>query len=257
MADVELHAARPRVEHHVLHPALVVARRIRERAERVGQHVARPQLLHHLFVARRRKVDVAHQRHADFVRGLQRNVQRRRAMNAARAAPDPHLDADHDVAVRVGDLHGFDRRHQPHLLALADHDGLGEREDAGERDMQIGEDAHLAALDHVLAEAREVARPGAAGVDRGGDAAGAAELLRVDAERRAAPIDMRVQVDQARRDDVALHVARLRRAGQVVADLGDLAAGKRHVGDAVDVLRRVDDARAFKDQIVGHVVSRK
>ena len=72
------------------------------------------------------------------------------------------------------------------------------RVDAGVRDVQIGEDAHLARLDHVLAEAREIARAGAAGVDRRGDAGGAAELLGVDAERGAAPIDMGVQVDQAR-----------------------------------------------------------
>ena len=53
-------------------------------------------------------------------------------------------------------------------------------------------------LDHVLAESRQVARPGAAGVDRGRDAAQAAELLGVDAERSAAPIDMGVEVDDAR-----------------------------------------------------------
>ena len=183
--------------------------------------------------------------------------QRRRAVDAARAAPDPHLDADDHVAVLVRDLDRLDRRHQPHLLALADHHGLGERVDAGERDVQVGEDAHRRRLDHVLAEAREVARPRAAGVDRGGDAGGAAEILRVDAERGAAPVHVRVQVDQAGRDDVALHVAHFGRVAEIVADLRDLAAGERHVGDAVDVLRRVDDAPALQDEIVGHDVSRR
>ena len=60
----------------------MIDRRIRERAERVGQHVARPQRLHHFLVGRRRKVDMAHQRHADFVRGLQRDVERRDAVDA-------------------------------------------------------------------------------------------------------------------------------------------------------------------------------
>jgi hypothetical protein len=67
---------------------------------------------------------------------------------------------------------------------------------------QIRENPHRRRLDHVLAEAREIAGPGAAGVDRGRDAGQAAELFRVDAERRAAPIDMGMQVDEAGGDDV-------------------------------------------------------
>src|SRR5579862_6564180 len=105
-------------------------------------------------------------------------------------AADPYLDAHDEVAVRFRDLDGIDRIHQPELLAFTDHDAVGEAEDAGMRDMQIGKDAHLAWLDHMLAEAREVARAGAAGVDRRGDAGRAAELLGIDAKRGAAPIDM-------------------------------------------------------------------
>ena len=138
---------------------------------------------------------------------LQGDIERRDAGGAARVLADPHLDADDHVAVGVRHLHRLGRRHQAELLALAHHHGLGERVDAGERDVQVGEDAHRAGLDHVLAEAGEIAGPGAAGVDRSGDAAGAAEFLRVDAERGAAPIDMGVQVDQAGRDDVAGDVA--------------------------------------------------
>ena len=66
---------------------------------------------------------------------------------------------------------------------------------------------------------------------------------------------MRVQVDQAGRHDVALDVAHLGRIGQVIADFGDLAAGERHVGHAVDVLRGVDDPSALQDEIVGYYVS--
>jgi hypothetical protein len=55
----------------------------------------------------------------------------------------------------------------------------------------------------MLAEAGEIAGAGAAGIDGGGDARGAAKFLGVDAERGAAPIDVGVQVDQPRRDDEA------------------------------------------------------
>ena len=101
-------------------------------------------------------------------------------------AANPHLDTDNQVAVLLRDLDGADRIHQPKLLALPDHDPVREAEDAGVRDVQICEDTNLARLDHVLAEAREIAGAGAAGIDRGSDAGGATKLLGVDAERGAA-----------------------------------------------------------------------
>ena len=122
------------------------------------------------------------------------------------------------------------------------------------RDMQVGEDADLARLDHMLAEAREIAGAGAAGVDRRGDAGGAAKFFRVDAERRAAPIDVGVEIDQPRRDDVAGHVAHIG-AGvrlQIVADLRDLAGGEGDVRHRVELLGRVDHPSAAQDQIDGH-----
>jgi hypothetical protein len=246
---------RARLAHHVLHPALMIVRRVRERAECMREYIARPQHLHHLLVRRRREVDVTHQRHAELVRSLQRDRERRRAVNAGRAAPDAHFDTDDDVAVLVRDLHRLDRGHQPHLLALSDHHGLGECVDPGKRDVQISKNAHRGRLDHVLAEASEIARPCATGVDRRRDARGAAEILRVDAERRAAPIDMRVQIDQAGRNDVALHVANFCRGADIVADLRDLAALKGDISHAINVLRRVDDAPALQDEVKCHLLS--
>jgi hypothetical protein len=137
-----------------------------------------------------RIVDVRHHRHADFVRDLERDVERHGARAARGASADADLDADDDVAIGVGDLHRIDRRHQPDLLALADHHPRREGVDAGEGDVEISEDAHRAALDHVLAEARKVAGPGAAGIDGGGHARPAAEIFRVDAERGPAPVDV-------------------------------------------------------------------
>ncbi len=97
----------------------------------------------------------------------------------------------------------------------------------------------------MLAEAVEVAGPGAAGIDEGRDAARARDQLGLDAERGAAPVDMGVQVDQARRDDLARDVARVL-ARQVVADGGDLAAGEGDVGHPVERLRGIDHAAALQ-----------
>src|SRR5262249_13095432 len=91
-------------------------------------------------------------------------------------------------------------------------------------------------------------------VDRGGDAGHAAEVLRIDAERGAAPIDVGVQVDQPRRDDVLRDITDVGPgiAFQSWADALHLAAGKRPVGYRVELLRRVDDAAAAQNQVVAH-----
>ena len=86
----------------------------------------------------------------------------------------------------------------------------------------------------MAAKALEVAGPGAAGVDRRRDAARSAELLGVDAERGAAPVDMGVQVDEARRHDVAgdvAHISALTR--QPVAERRHPAIAEGDVGDPV------------------------
>jgi hypothetical protein len=136
---------------------------------------------------------------------------------------------------------------------------MREAEDAGMRDVQIRENADLARLDHVLAEPCEIAGARAAGIDRGGDARGAAELLGVDAERGAAPIDMGVQIDQAGRDDGARHVADVRsRIGlELGSDLGDLAVGEGDVRHGVKLLRRVNHPAAAQDQIESHYFLRR
>ena len=131
---------------------------------------------------------------------------------------------------------------------------MREAEDAGVRDVQISENADLARLDHMLAETREIARAGAAGIDRRGDAGGAAEFFRVDAERSAAPIDMRMQIDQARRDDVTRYVAHVG-AGiglEFASDHGHLATGEGHIRHGVEFLGGVNHPPAAQDQIERH-----
>src|SRR5262249_47462753 len=107
---------------------------------------------------------------------------------------------------------------------------------------------------HMLAEARKIAGPGAAGIDGGGDAGGAAKFLGVDAERSAAPIDMGMQVDQPGGDDGAGDVADIRaRIGfKSLPDHGDLAAREGDVGRGIQFLGRVDHPSPAQDQIERH-----
>ena len=254
MADVEQHAAFARLQHHLLHRALRGGRRVGKRPEGMGQNVARTQACDHLLIARRRMVDMRHQRHADLLGDLKRDVERHDSRGARGVLAYPHLDADDEVAIILRHLDRVDRIHQPELLALADHDPMREAEDAGMRDVQISENAHLTRLDHVLAEAREIARAGAAGVNRRGNAGGAAELLGIDAKRGAAPIDMGVQIDKAGGDDVTRHVAHVGSGVDLErgSDRDHLAVGEGYVHHGVELLGRVDHPTAAQHQIESH-----
>jgi hypothetical protein len=86
----------------------------------------------------------------------------------------------------------------------------------------------------VLEETGIVARPRAARIDKRG-ASAASETERIDPKRRAAPIDVGVQVDKARRDDEAVDVVD-RCAGKIWTDFGDAAILEANVRDGIDTL---------------------
>ena len=191
-----------------------------------------------------------HQRQPGGVGDLERDVERHGAGIPRCMHADAHLDAADRVAIGARDLHRVDRRHQPEIAALADHHAFREAVDAGEGDVDERDDAHRRRLDHMFEEAGIVAGPGASRVDER-RAAAAREPQGIDAERRAAPIDMGVEIDEAGRDDIARDVAQLC-AVQPIADRRDPAVGEADVGDAIDPLRGVDDAAALEDEIVFH-----
>src|SRR5207237_3591 len=114
-----------------------------------------------------------------------------------------HLDADDDIPVFAGRGDHLARLAQPEVAAFAHRDRLREAEDAGERDVHIGQDAHFRALHDVAAKTEEIAGAGTARIDEGGGPALGGEPVRIDAERSAAPVDMTVQVDEPGRDDAA------------------------------------------------------
>ena len=103
----------------------------------------------------------------------------------------------------------------------------------------------------MVEKAGVIARPRASGIDER-RAAAARKAERIDAERRAAPVDMRMKIDQPRRDDQSGHVldgiaAKLR------ADLRDAAVAETDIRDRVDPLRRIDHPPAPQHQIKRHL----
>ena len=86
----------------------------------------------------------------------------------------------------------------------------------------------------MLEKPRIVARPCAARIDKR-RASAASETERIDPKRRAAPIDVRVQVDKARRDKETADIVDLG-AGKIWTDFADTAILKANVRDGIDTL---------------------
>ena len=116
---------------------------------------------------------MAHHRETHRLRDLERHLERRHPGGAARLVADTHLDADHEIAVFLRDLPALAEVEQADIGALAHHHARTEREDARERDVEIGQNPHGRGLDHMPAEAQEIARTRGTGIDEGGRAAAA------------------------------------------------------------------------------------
>ena len=140
---------------------------------------------------------------------------------------------------------------EPEIAALADRHRLREAENAGEGNVDIGEDADLRALDNVAAKTEEVAGAGTAGIDEGGGAALGGEAVCIDAKRSAAPVDVAVQVDEAGRDDAAGGVDDTRGAlgRDVGVDRRDPAIGDGEIARRVEAGCRIDEPAALYQEI--------
>src|SRR5271166_7031205 len=130
-----------------------------------------------------------HEREACFFSDLERYVERRYSRVLRSIEADPDLDPRDRVAVCARDLDRVDRRHESEVAAFSHHHPLGKAVNAGEGDVEEGDDPNRRRPNHMLEKARIVARPSAARVDER-RATPTCENLRIDAERRAAPIDM-------------------------------------------------------------------
>jgi len=131
----------------------------------MGQNVTRTQAGEHLLVARRAVVDVRHQRHADLLGDLKRDVERHDPEVPEAWRPTrtliPTIRSRLASATLTASI-GFISR----ISSLSPTITRCEKaKNAGVRDMQISEDADLARFDHMLAKPCEIARAGAAGVD--------------------------------------------------------------------------------------------
>ena len=191
-----------------------------------------------------------HERKLGVFGDLQRDVEGGNAGQARTATAETDLDADDQVLVVPRGFQTGGGFEQSQVGGLAESNVLTEGEDAGIGDIEERKDADLRALDDVAAKPGDVAGSGGAGVDDGGYAARLGVGVRVHARGGAAPIDMRVQVDQARRDDQAGDIAGLLCVMQVIAEGGDFASGEGHVAHPIQPLVRVDDAATLQHKII-------
>ncbi len=118
--------------------------------------------------------------------------------------------------------------------------------------MQIGEDADLAQLDHVLAEAGEIARAGAAGVDRRGDARRPSRTPRRRCRARCRPNRRGCADRSGRASRCNRETSRTSVAGsglELVSDRSHLTAREGDIGHGIELLGRVDHPTPAQDQI--------
>ena len=162
-------------------------------------------------------------------------------------AAHAHLEAQDQVAVLLDDRAGG-----------ADVDQAGVEIDfvgaaAGRRDIQERVDPRARPLDDELPEAREHRCTGGPAIDDRRDARLDPDAIRIDAERRAVLVHMRVHVDQPRRDDLVRGVERAAslRVRDVLGDPGDPTVQDRDIAYGGQILPRVDHPAARNQEIVG------
>ncbi len=181
----------------------------------------------------------------DFARRLQHlDVVRQIAVLAVH----PDLDAKQAIAIR------FDR---PDGRPRVDHAGIEidfvEDDEPDRRDVEQRVDSRGRPVDDVLAETGERTGAARAAIEDRRDAGLEPDDIRIDAERNTVLVDVRMQVDQPGRDQLAPGVEHL--AGlvwrDVRVDARDASVGDGDVAFRREVLRRIDDVAAGNQEIVG------
>ena len=120
-------------------------------------------------------------------------------------------------------------------------------------DVQERQHARPRGLDHMAPEACQIGRPRRPGINQRRRRALPGDRLRIDADGGAAPIDMRVQVDEAGRDDAAAHIAHVAGflgQGRVRPDLRNPSSRKSDIGHAVHAAAGIDHPPALQQQVV-------
>jgi len=118
--------------------------------------------------------------------------------------------------------------------------------------VNVREDPGVRNVGHVAPEAVEGVVPEAAGVDPGGDAGAGRHAVGLDAEFRAAPVAVGMQVDQARRDVEAAGVDDVAGAlgGNVGFDSRDLEVEDGEVGPSAEPAAGVAQLPVLDEDVV-------
>jgi len=234
----------------------MIDRRIRKRTERMGEHIAGTQPFHHLLKLGGAKVECGTSAACDFVAACSARC-RAAPRHGCALEPRPTRTLMPTITSRWHPRPARpDRRHQPHFLALTHHDGF--------RKPKIGDDtagrrgcAHRLPLDPCLRSASCPAR--AAGYrSRVVTPEGRQNSSASMPSEVAAPITACEQSIRPATTHVARHVAHFRCVGQRVIchDWRTFPGKNATSGNAVDVLRRVDDPPARSIRSNGMMSSR-
>ena len=149
MADVHDDARVPRLLGELVEPPVVIDDLHREAGEAVGQDVARPHQREHVLDLRWAERDVHHHRQLAFLGRPACESERLEAVVADGRRPHPHLHADHQVTIALGEPPeeiDVEVRGVRALVVLTDEPDVRDVEERG--------DANACAVDDEVAETR-------------------------------------------------------------------------------------------------------
>src|SRR5262249_7890787 len=126
---------------------------------------------------------------------------------------------------------------------------------SGADDVEPGQAAGLGGVDVRLLEGLEILVAGAAGIDRGRDAARQGVVIGLEIQVRPAGVEVRVEIDEAGRDVVIAGLDDLPGvgSGDVSRDAGDFVTGDSDIEAAVAVVFDVDDVAVLEQQVVDRI----
>ncbi len=188
-----------------------------------------------------------HQRQSDPVGQLTRALDRQQADTSCGVAVDSRLDPEDQIAILVDDQLG-----EIDIQVIGVRQFPGRRDQTNRRQVQQRERANPARLDDESAEAGERIRSRTADIQPGRHPADRGDRVRLDTPVGDAPVDMCVQIDEARRHDLPTRVDDTRRVRRVDpgSDCRDLPAADRDIQLPVNFRGRVDHSPAADHGVV-------
>ena len=258
--EVEMHPRVPHVQHNpafsclahpFAYPPVAVQHVVRIAVEDVRGNVPRMHVLKQMCQRHRRAADVHHHPRLCGVGYLARHLEGGQSVGLARGpVVDAHLHAQCLLRIFANALNGLVGLGESEILQFTD--TRRERCQSGCAQVHKGIQPGTRIAHDVIAEGRVVAPPGTAGIHRRGHPRRQAGHIGIHRTRPPAVVEMPVDIQEARRNQMAPHVNHLGGLTHrnIRLDGRHPALPEGHVTALPQVLRGVENVAVLEEQIV-------